>query len=530
MRAYIMPVLIGLAVLSLGLAVAFSWWWMVLFAAFGALVLLGLRDVLQRRHSILRNYPVLGHLRFFLEGLGPELRQYLVESNTSGRPFNRDQRTLMYERAKNIDAVKPFGTELDVYENGYGFIAHSISPTPIAEDAARSFRVSVGGPSCSAPYSSSVLNISAMSFGALSAHAILALNSAAKKGGFAHNTGEGGLSRYHQEPGGDITWQIGTGYFGCRHEDGTFNSDMFAEQAALPQVKMIELKISQGAKPGHGGILPGVKVTPEIAEARHVAVGEDCFSPPGHSTFSTPTGLLEFIALLRERSGGKPTGFKICIGEPREFFSICKAMQTSGISPDFITVDGGEGGTGAAPLEYSNHLGMPLREALILVHNSLVFGGLRDEIRIAASGKRIDSFQIAAGMALGADWVNVARGFMFSVGCIQSQLCHTNTCPVGVATQDARLQKGLVVEEKAERAFRFHRNTVQGLGEITAACGLDHPGDFTPQHLYERVDEKMRRFDDLYDLRQLEDHSDGAGIESNRRLREEWEAADPHAF
>jgi len=500
-RGYVVPALALLAVLFGVLGRHFSPDWFVGSAL--AVLLLGVAvyDRFQRSHSILRNYPVLGHLRFLLEGAGPEFHQYFVESNTSGRPFDRDHRSLMYERAKGIEALKPFGTELDVYAPGYGFIGHSLATRPHVEDPARTLRVEIGGPDCSQPYSSSLINISAMSFGALSANAILALNTAAGRGGFAHNTGEGGLSRYHREPGGDVIWQIGTGYFGCRTAEGGFDPVMFRDQAQEDQVKMVELKLSQGAKPGHGGVLPGVKVTPEIAEARRVPVGEECVSPPGHSAFQTPTELMELIGQLREESQGKPVGFKICIGNPVEFFAICKAMLETQITPDFITIDGAEGGTGAAPVEFSNHLGFPLREGLLLVHNALVGAGLRDRISLAASAKRIASYDIAAAMALGANWCNIARGFMFSLGCIQAQSCHTNRCPVGVATQDARLQQALVVEDKAERALRFHDNTVKGLAEMTSACGLDHPNDFTPYHLYERVSpHDLRRFDQLYDF------------------------------
>jgi glutamate synthase domain-containing protein 2 len=499
-RPFIMPTLVALVLICVGLGLMAPWFYWGLVVT-GPLLLLGLYDRFQKKHSILRNYPVLGRIRFLLEGAGPEMHQYFVESNTSGKPFDRDSRTLIYERAKNIDGVKPFGTELDVYSQGYGFISHSVSPTPIVKDAGRNLRVKIGGPRCKKPYSSSVINISAMSFGALSANAILALNTAAKMGGFAHDTGEGGFSVHHREPGGDVIWQIGTGYFGCRNDDGTFNVDMFSEQATLEQVKMIELKISQGAKPGHGGILPGAKVTLEIADARKVAVGQDCISPPGHSAFSTPIELCEFLGTLRERSDGKPVGFKICIGQPHEFFAICKAMTETGIVPDFITIDGGEGGTGAAPQEFSDHLGMPLREGLILVQNALLGIGVRDDLRLAASGKRASSYEIASAMALGANWCNIARGFMFSVGCIQAQICHTNKCPVGVATQDQRLQMALVVEDKAQRACNFHANTVQGLADMTAACGLDHPNEFAPRHLIERISpHEVRNFGQLYNF------------------------------
>jgi glutamate synthase domain-containing protein 2 len=498
-RGWVMPVLVvlGLVFALLGAFLGPGFYAGVVVIA--PLLLIGIFDLLQRRHSILRNYPVLGHLRFLLEGTGPELHQYFVESNTSGRPFDRDQRTLMYRRAKNLEGIKPFGTELDVYAQGYGFVSQSITPRPVVEDAAKNLRVTVGGPDCKRPYSASVVNVSAMSFGALSANAIRAINTGARMGGFAHDTGEGGFSRYHKEPGGDIIWEIGTGYFGCRKDDGSLDIEMFADEASVDQVKMVELKISQGAKPGHGGILPAVKVTPEIAAARKVPAHQDCISPPGHSAFSTPTGLLELIAELRERCGGKPVGFKLCVGNEREFFAICKAMIETGITPDFITVDGGEGGTGAAPIEFSDHLGMPLREGLMLVHNTLLGIGLRDRIRIAASGKLISSYKLATAMALGANWCNIARGFMFATGCLQSQSCHSNRCPVGVATQDPRLMRGLVVEEKAQRVYQFHRNTVQGLAEMTAACGLAHPNEFSLDLIFERTGpHEVRRLDKLY--------------------------------
>ena len=500
-RGWVMPVLSVLFVLfgligTLGLPRFY-----VLMAVTGLLLLVGIYDLVQHKHSILRNYPVIGHLRFLLEGTGPEIHQYFVESNTSGRPFNRDARDLMYRRSKGVEAVKSFGTELDVYGYGYGFISHSARPRAAVKDPGRNLRVEVGGPDCLHPYSASLLNISAMSFGALSANAIRALNMGALRGGFAHNTGEGGLSVHHREPGGDVIWQVGTGYFGCRTDQGGFSAELFEAESQLPQVKMIELKLSQGAKPGHGGILPGAKVSPEIAAARKVPVGEDCLSPPGHTAFSTPTGLLDFIQQLRDLSGGKPVGFKLCVGDPREFYAICKAMLETGITPDFITVDGGEGGTSAAPPEFTDHLGFPLREGLLLVHNALVGTGLRDRIKIAASGKRFASYQMASALALGADWCNVARGFMFSVGCIQSQLCGTNLCPVGVATQNKRLQKALVPEDKAERAYLFHKATLEGLAETAAACGLEHPDRFEPIHLYERISpHQIRRFDQLYDF------------------------------
>ncbi len=524
-RGFILPavVLLTVVTLALGLLLDGAYLWLALFS--GVLLAIGIYDKTQRRHSILRNYPILGHLRFMLEDAGPELHQYLVESNTSGAPFNRDQRSLMYERAKGVADKKPFGTELDVYAEGYSWIAHSLAPKPLAERPAETLRVLVGAGRCEKPYDASVYNISAMSFGALSANAVLALNAGAKRGGFAHNTGEGGLSRHHRRTGGDIIWQIGTGYFGCRTDQGTFDEEMFAEQASLDQVKMIEIKLSQGAKPGHGGILPAAKVSAEIAEARRVPKGQTCFSPPGHTAFDSPTGLLEWVAKLRELSGGKPVGFKLCVGNPREFFAVCKAMLETRIVPDFVTVDGGEGGTGAAPIEFSDHLGAPLRDGLILVHNALVGVGLRDQLRIAASAKRTSGFEIAAAMAMGADWCNSARGFMLAVGCIQAQSCHTNKCPVGVTTQDPKLQRALDVDDKAERVYRFHRNTVEALAEVTAAAGLSHPTELTADHLWWRLSlTDVRPLGRLYELFEPGQLLDGKVSES---LRPYWEGANP---
>jgi glutamate synthase domain-containing protein 2 len=478
---YVSSVVLALVFIALcGISLHFLWGVLV----FGLLALLGTRDILQTQHSVLRNYPIVAHLRFVFEGLRPELRQYFFESNLSGAPFNREQRSLVYQRAKDTVDKLPFGTELDIYSRDYAWLNHSAAPKPLSTD---SFRIDIGGPQCSRPYSASVYNISAMSFGALSANAIRALNKGAKKGNFAHDTGEGGLSRYHRENGGDLIWEIGSGYFGCRNDDGSFNAETFAEQATFDQVKMVEIKISQGAKPGHGGVLPGAKVTPEIAEARHVPAGIDCVSPSAHSAFSTPIEMMEFIARLRELCGAKPVGFKLCIGHRWEFLATCKAMLETGIHPDFIVVDGGEGGTGAAPVEFSNHVGTPLRAGLTFVQNALVGTGLREHIKLGASGKLVSAFDIVGAMAMGADWCNSARGFMFAVGCIQSRSCHTNRCPVGVATQDEHRQRALVVPQKAERVYQFHRNTVEALSEIVAAAGLEHPSEIEPGHFYVRL-------------------------------------------
>ncbi|TWH31057.1 MULTISPECIES: FMN-binding glutamate synthase family protein [unclassified Aminobacter] len=461
-------------------------WWLIPAVVTGALFGLGVHDVCQRRHSILRNYPVVGHLRFMLESFRPEIRQYMIEGDDDELPFSRQQRALVYQRAKGEEDKRPFGTIENVYSSGYAWLTHSAAPLHITDT---DFRVTIGGPDCKQPYSSSLLNISAMSFGSLSANAILALNKGAARGGFAHDTGEGGISRYHRAGGGDLIFQVASGYFGCRNDDGSFSPEKFRAVAVDPQIKMIEIKLSQGAKPGHGGMLPAAKITPEIAEARGIPMGIDCVSPPAHSTFSTPTGLMEFVGQLRELSGGKPVGIKLCIGHRREFMSMVKAMLKTGIVPDFVVVDGAEGGTGAAPVEFANHVGMPMLEGLTFVHNTLRGAGLRNQVRIGAAGKVVSAFDIARAIALGADWCNAARGFMFAIGCIQAQSCHTNRCPVGIATQDPTRQRALDTGDKAERVARFHRNTMKALGEIAGAAGLSNPSDFMPYHFMFRQKE-----------------------------------------
>lgn len=463
-----------------------GWWALVLFAA---LLAIAAHDLTQRRRALLRNYPIIGHIRFMLEYIRPEIRQYFLEGDREAAPFSRAQRSLVYQRAKGEPDKRPFGTQLDVSAEGYEWINHSVAPTQLA---GHDFRVRVG-PDRAQPYEASVLNISAMSFGALSANAILALNTGARRGGFAHDTGEGSISVHHRANGGDLIWEVGSGYFGCRNDDGTFNAERFAANATIPQVKMIELKLSQGAKPGHGGVLPGPKVTHEIAAARGVPAGVDCISPASHSAFRTPVEMLEFIQRLRELSGGKPTGFKFCVGHPWEFFALCKAMQSTGILPDFIVVDGAEGGTGAAPLEFTDHVGAPLQEGLLLVHNTLKGIALRDRIRIGASGKIVSAFDIARSMALGADWCNSARGFMFALGCLQAQACHTGHCPTGVSTQDPHRMRALVVPDKSERVYNFHRHTLQALQELVQAAGLNHPREITAHHIVRRVNENEVR-------------------------------------
>jgi glutamate synthase domain-containing protein 2 len=473
------------ALLSLFVLVGFGMGggWLLVFTGLSAL---GFWDLRQTKSSILRNYPVIGHLRFMLEKIRPEMRQYFIESDNEATPFSRSQRSLAYARAKGETDKRPFGTQLDVKADGHEWLNHSLAPTQIAS---HNFRVTIGGPACKQPYEASVFNISAMSFGALSANAIQALNAGAKRGGFAHDTGEGSISAWHRLHGGDLIWEIGSGYFGCRDEAGLFNEDKFKANALDAQVKMIEIKLSQGAKPGHGGVLPGPKVTPEIAAARGVPVGQDCVSPAAHSAFSTPMELLHFIARLRELSGGKPTGFKLCIGHPWEWFGIARAMLETGITPDFIVVDGAEGGTGAAPLEFTDHVGAPLQEGLRLVHNTLVGLNLRDRIKLGASGKIVSAFDVARAMAIGADWCNSARGFMFALGCIQAQSCHTGHCPTGVTTQDPVRQQALVVPDKATRVFNFHQQTLHALQELVQAAGLNHPGEITAHHIVRRVNE-----------------------------------------
>ncbi|WP_375342071.1 FMN-binding glutamate synthase family protein [Yoonia tamlensis] len=471
-------------------------WVFFLCAIFAVLTLVGIRDMRQDRHSITRNYPVLGHLRFLFELIRPEIRQYLIEGDREEQPFSREQRSLVYQRAKGAEDKRPFGTTEKVYEAGYSWLTHSVQPVHFSNT---DFRVTIGGPKCKQPYSASIYNISAMSFGSLSANAIMALNTGAKLGGFAQDTGEGGISRYHREPGGDLIYEIGSGYFGCRNDDGSFNAEKFAEQACDDQVKMIELKLSQGAKPGHGGMLPASKISPEIAEARGIPMGVDCVSPAAHSVFSSPLELMEFMGLLREKSGGKPVGFKLCIGHRREFMCMVKAMLETGIIPDFIVVDGTEGGTGAAPLEFANHVGMPMVEGLTFVHNTLRGAGIRDQVKVGAAGKLVSAFDIARALSLGADWCNSARGYMFAIGCIQAQACHTNHCPVGVTTQDPLRQKALNVPNKAQRVARFHANTLKALGEIAGAAGLSDPSGFLPYHfMARRGDGQMTEANDVY--------------------------------
>ena len=454
-------------------------------------------DLVQRRHTILRRYPVVGHLRYLLEDIRPELQQYFIERDWDGRPFDRDTRSVVYERAKGIHGERPFGTELDVNEVGYEYLVHSAAPLEPPDEPAR---VVVGGPDCSRPYSMALLNVSAMSFGALSANAIRALNRGASLGGFAHDTGEGGLSPYHLENGGDIVWEIGTGYFGARTKDGDFDAATFADKASGESVKCVSLKLSQGAKPGIGGVLPAAKVSKEIAEIRQVPQGEKCVSPSSHRVFRTPVELIEFIARMRELSGGKPTGFKLCVGSRVDVLALCKAMLVVGTAPDFIIVDGSEGGTGAAPLEFEDHVGMPLTHGLMTVHNALVGVGLRDRVRIGASGKVAAGNDIVKRLIQGADYTNSARAMMMAAGCIQAQRCHTDKCPSGVATQNARRARALEVGDKGDRVHRYQAATVDEAMRIMAAMGVADPMDLTPHHLRLNVSPtRNQSYAELYD-------------------------------
>lgn len=485
-----------IAVLLLG--IGYFWpgifWSLIVLAP---LIGIGFYDALQKPHTVLRNFPVIGHVRYWFESIRPEIQQYFVESNIDAHPIEREMRSIAYQRAKGALETKPFGTERDVYQTGYEWVAHALTDVPPIESAPRMI---IGSSQCKQPYSSSLLNVSGMSYGALSPNAIKALNLGAKKGQFAHNTGEGGISPYHLQ-GGDLIWQLGTAYFGCRTPTGGFDPEKFREQSARDEVKMIELKLSQGAKPGHGGMLPACKVTEELAEIRGVPVGEDVLSPPRHQEFKTPIQMMEFIARLRELANGKPVGFKLCVGRRLEVLSICKAMRETGIVPDFITVDGGEGGTGAAPLEFSNSVGMPARDAWNIVHNALVGSGLRKEVRIIASGKLMTGFHMVRAMALGADLCNSARAMMFALGCIQALRCNTNKCPTGITTQNPKLYYGLDVDDKFERVYRFHHGSMESLRELMIAMGVRDVDEITPDRFFRRTgDLRAHSFAELYDF------------------------------
>ncbi|MDP7479110.1 MAG: FMN-binding glutamate synthase family protein [Vicinamibacterales bacterium] len=499
--------------------------WVLVFV--GPFLLVGLYDVLQRQHTILRNFPILGHARYLFETVRPEIQQYFIESNTDAFPIEREFRDIVYQRAKGELETQPFGSQRDVYRIGYEWAAHSLAPVQPLEEPPR---IRIGGPDCSQPYSSSLLNISAMSFGALSSRAVLALNGAAKAGGFAHNTGEGGMSPHHLAHGADLIWQIGTGYFGCRTADGRFDPDRFRDQAAQDAVRMIEVKLSQGAKPGHGGVLPGPKVSEEIAAIRGVPPWQTVFSPPAHAMFSTPQGLLEFVATLRGLAGGKPVGIKLCVGHRVEFLQLCKAMLGTGITPDFITVDGGEGGTGAAPLEFANSMGMPARDGWMLVNNALTGLGLRDRVTIIAAGKILTGFHMARALAVGADLCVSARGMMLALGCIQALRCNTGRCPTGIATQSPALVHGLDIGDKTTRVTRYQAATVRSLLELLGAMGLSHPQQLRPHHIFRRVtDCRVRNLAQLHEFlsegallseAHVDEKDEGGGF-----WRDDWMAA-----
>lgn len=506
------------------ISILFKVWWLLFIAI--CLTCLGIHNIYQKRHAILRNYPISGHIRFLFENFRPEVRQYFIEGDREEVPFSRLQRSIVYQRAKDLDSTTAFGSLNDLTKPGTDWFLHSGRSHKIDN---HDFRVRVGNERCLQPYDLSVFNISAMSFGALSATAIEALNKGAKEGGFAHDTGEGSISPYHQKHGGDLIWQLGTAYFGCRDDQGRFNPQTFAERAKLPQVKMIEIKLSQGAKPGKGGVLPATKITPEIAITRDIPMDIDCISPPTHPEFSTPKELVRFWQQLRELSGGKPVGIKLCIGMPWEFMAIVKAMQEEDNYPDFIVIDGAEGGTGAAPVEFMDSVGMPLVDALIFVQNTLVGAGIRDKIRVGVSGKVITAFDIAKMMALGADWCNSARGFMFAVGCIQSRSCHTNKCPTGVATQDPARQKALDVPDKSRRVKNYHRNTLKALAEIVGCSGLDHPSQLMPHHIVRRQpDGWIKLLSEHYQF--IESGSLLTGDSGRKILDSMWKLADPNSF
>ena len=491
--------LVSLVAFAVTVVIGLSWHpFLWVLAPLGILFGLGVQDCLQVRQAVRRNFPVAGRLRYLFEMIRPEINQYFVESNMDGTPFSREQRSIVYQRAKGALSTLPFGTQRNVYETGYEWMDHSMYPRAAMKEEPR---VTIGGPRCRKPYTASLLNVSAMSFGALSGAAVTALSRGAAQGGFFHNTGEGSVSSYHIEGGADLCWQVGTGYFGCRDGEGNFDPEQFRRTATTDCVKLIEVKLSQGAKPGHGGILPAAKITPEIAKIRSVPLGEDVVSPPYHSAFSSPRGLLEFIEQLRELSGGKPVGFKLCVGAHHEFIGVCKAMVETGLTPDFITVDGGEGGTGAAPLEFSNSMGTPLAEGLAFVHSTLVGFNLRGAIRVIASGKVTTGFHIAQRLALGADLCNSARGMMLALGCIQARRCNSNHCPVGVATQDPSLVVGLDVGDKAPRIYRYHKATVEAFLDLLGAAGLGHPSDLRPWHIQRRVSpSKVMNYAQIFEL------------------------------
>ena len=509
----------------IGVGLVYGHFWFSLAAVFLILFIVGISDYSQKKRAVLGNFPLMGRFRFIFEAIRPELRQYFWEADSDELPYSRNQRTMVYQRSKQILAARPFGSDENQYLEDFNWLNHSINPSKIDDD---DFRIRVGEGKNA--YDISVLNISGTSFGSISPKAIEAFSAGAKKGGFAHNTGEGSLSKYHQKGGGDTIWQISTGYFGCRTPDGKFDEDQFSEKANLPQVKMIEIKLSQGAKPGHGGMLLGAKVSPEIAQTRNVPLYKDVISPHKHSEFSTPGELLGFAQKLRKLSGDKPVGIKLCIGHPWEFIAIVKAMVETGINLDFITVDGSEGGTGAAPVEFTDHLGSPLRDAIVFVDNALIGAGLRDRVKIAASGKIVSAYDIVRICAIGADWCNMARPFMFSIGCIQARDCSSGHCPTGIATMDPKRFRVIDVKDRAERVYNFQKNTRFALKELLEAAGLEHPNQLNRRHIVRRLSaSQIKLADQIYPKVDF-----GALLKGNKvedaRLSSYWERVDQSSF
>lgn len=480
----------------LALTISAGFW--IVAGVIGLLSLLGVTDYFQTKQSIRRNFPIVGHFRYIADWMHPKIYQYFVEPDTDGRPFSRIFRSIVYQRAKNALATSPFGTQLNVYDTGYEWMPHSIGAITSADVEDEPF-VLVGNAQCSQPYKCSLLNVSAMSYGSLSKNAVMALNGGAALGNFAHNTGEGGISGYHDKHNGDLIYQLGTGYFGSRALDGNFSDELFKQRASSDNVKMIEVKLSQGAKPGHGGILPAKKVTEEISKIRNVPMGKDVLSPPYHKAFSTPKGLMEFLKKLRDLSEGKPVGFKLCIGNKSEFIAICKAIKETNIIPDFIAIDGGEGGTGAAPLEFSNSVGMPMREGLAFAYDTLIGFDLKKDIKLIAAGKIVTGFHMFRALALGADICYSARAMMMALGCIQALECNKNTCPVGVATNDPHLMRGLVVADKKERVYAYHKETIHSFMELLAAAGIRKIHTINRSHVHRRVEMNVvQRYDEIY--------------------------------
>lgn len=517
----------GLTVLSaLGILLSSHMIWPTV--VFGFFAVLGCRDYFKSTHPVRANYPLMGRLRYLLESIRPELRQYFWESDTDETPYSRNQRAMVYQRAKNNQAKRSFGTEKAVYEEDFNWLNHSVNPIKITD---HDFRTEVGVEGQDLTYSMSLLNISGMSFGALSPPAVEALSQGAQLGGFAQNTGEGSLSRYHAAGGGDLIWQISTGYFGCRTPDGCFDAELFKQNANLTQVKMIEIKLSQGAKPGHGGVLPAPKVTEEIARTRGIPMGQTCESPASHAEFSTPTELLEFSQRLKSLSGGKPVGVKLCIGHPWEFVALVKAMVETGQTLDFITVDGSEGGTGAAPTEFSDHIGSPLRDAIVFVDNALRGAGLRERVKIGASAKIVSAYDITRVCALGADWCNMARPFMFALGCIQAKDCGSGHCPTGITTMDPQRYRAIDIPSRAERVRNFHKHTLEAVAELLGAAGIPHPKDLNRRHIVRRLSaSQIKLADQIYPR-----VSDGAlltgeGVVEDPRLRTYWSLVSKDSF